>query len=172
MDEERRRFGGIADAILTVVAVILLAVVAMLVMNGCTIHDGYVRPSIAVSGGYYSPGYGDVSVEIAVPPVYPGYGYYGYDPYDYPGYHRYYPPRAVNRRVYRRSYYPPPVVYKRGVVRHHHHPAYRQHVATAPERQWRRPVRPPVYRRPVATAERDPRSVPQRRRRSPRSQRR
>jgi len=163
--EDRRPF-GMVDAILTVVTVLLLIVVAMFATAGCTIHDGYVRPAVAISGGYYSPGYGGVSVEVGVPSVYPGYGY-GYDPYDYPGYRRYYSPRPVEcmgpRAVYRRLYYPPSVVFRTRVVHHHHHPAYRRREVAAPERQWRHPVRPPAYRRPVAVAQRNQRYAPPRR---------
>lgn len=160
MDEEPRRFGGIVDALLTVVAVTLLAVVAMFVINGCTIHDGYVRPSIAVSGAYDSYGYGGVSVAVGVPSVYPGYGYYGYDPYDYPGYRQYYPPSVAYRRPY---WSRPAVIHRTRTVHHHHHPAYRREVAAPSERQWRHQVRPPAYRRPAAVAERDPRYAPSRR---------
>lgn len=142
MTEELRKF-GMADIFLAIVVGILLTAVCILAMSGCTIRDGYLvaeAPAIAVSGEYYSPGYGGVSVGAVVPPVYPGYGRYGYDPY-YSGYRRFYPPRVV----YRRPYYPPSVVYRTRVVHHHHHPAYRQHVAV-PERRYQVPVRRPVYR--------------------------
>lgn len=142
------------------VAVFVAICVIVGLLTGCTIHDGYVvaRPAIAVSGEYYSPGYGGVSIAVATPPVYPGYGYYGYDPYSYPGYRRYYPPRVV----YRRPYYPLPV-YRTRVTHHHHHPAYRER-GIVPDHRYRRPVSPPTYRRQVVGTAQEQRTVPPRRR--------